>query len=126
MIQTLQILRAIAALTVVLFHFREFLFAEHPTLKACCAEGYLGVNLFFIISGFIMFHATQRNGNPWKFIGRRIIRIVPLYWLALFTFQGLGSFSNPNAYLSMFFIPLGGGRIYLRSTGMRTGLSVGR
>ena len=44
-----------------------------------------GVDLFFIISGFIMFHTTsetfcQPNASR-SFIRRRVIRIVPLYWL---------------------------------------------
>lgn len=38
-----------------------------------------GVDVFFVISGFIML-ITNRNGTPGKFAIRRIIRIVPLYW----------------------------------------------
>jgi peptidoglycan/LPS O-acetylase OafA/YrhL len=44
-----------------------------------------GVDLFFVISGFIMVHASQRlfamPGAGSNFISRRLIRIVPLYWL---------------------------------------------
>jgi exopolysaccharide production protein ExoZ len=50
-------------------------------------EGYdafaWGVDIFFVISGFIMFVAA-RNENHIDFLGRRIIRVVPLYWGATF------------------------------------------
>lgn len=39
-----------------------------------------GVDIFFVISGFIMF-VTSRSIGPGEFAVRRIIRIVPLYWL---------------------------------------------
>ena len=43
------------------------------------------MQLFFVISGFIMVHSTERlfgapNG-PWPFLKRRLVRIVPLYWI---------------------------------------------
>jgi len=39
-----------------------------------------GVDIFFVISGFIMM-VTSRNTSPAEFAVRRIFRIVPLYWL---------------------------------------------
>jgi len=39
-----------------------------------------GVDIFFVISGFIMM-VTSRNAHPVEFAVRRIFRIVPLYWL---------------------------------------------
>jgi exopolysaccharide production protein ExoZ len=52
--------------------------------------GSAGVDIFFIISGFIMVHATRKvaaDGDrlyqATDFLVRRAIRIVPLYWLAL-------------------------------------------
>lgn len=111
MIYTLQILRAIAALMVVIYHVATakggHLFPDNSMIQEFCSiGGSFGVNLFFLISGFIMYHVTDTESNPWKFIGRRIIRIVPLYWLLLFFGRGLGSLSNPDTYLSMCFIPL--------------------
>ncbi len=48
--------------------------------------GGAGVYMFFVISGFIMVHISWENfgkrGASADFLGRRIIRIVPLYWLA--------------------------------------------
>ena len=48
-------------------------------------EGAFGVDLFFVISGFVMMYSTDRlfgrADGPLTFIKRRLIRIVPLYWL---------------------------------------------
>lgn len=77
----IQYLRAIAALMVVLFH------AQSPgsfnPLKGYPATAW-GVDIFFVISGFIMY-AIARNESPREFLVRRIIRVVPLYWLATLT-----------------------------------------
>lgn len=54
-----------------------------------------GVDIFFVVSGFIMVHASGdllgRAGAPRLFLSRRIARIVPLYWAAttLFLLVGL-------------------------------------
>lgn len=82
----IQYLRGIAALMVVVHHARHY-FGAVPTWSYF---GSAGVDIFFIISGFIMVHAT-RNFDPASnriyqaldFFVRRAIRIVPLYWLAL-------------------------------------------
>src|SRR5690606_35064881 len=46
--------------------------------------GDFGVDLFFVISGFIMVHVSRnqfaRPGAPLDFVRRRLVRIVPLYW----------------------------------------------
>jgi exopolysaccharide production protein ExoZ len=44
--------------------------------------GGFGVPLFFVISGFIMVVITDDSSRPWPFIRSRLIRVVPLYWLA--------------------------------------------
>lgn len=85
-INSLQALRAYAAISVMIGHsLLEVLanfeipphFNEFPLLA--------GVDIFFVISGFIMFHTSQNLfgvvGSPLTFWHRRFIRIVPLYWL---------------------------------------------
>ena len=89
-IAVLQVLRAVAALTVVFGH------AQHDALVSAMRAGQAftrnhalpwgaGVDLFFVISGFIMVHASERlfgrEGAARAFMLRRLIRIVPLYWL---------------------------------------------
>ena len=84
-----QALRAIAALTVVFGHAQT----EALSLVAAKAGGLstflvdktgAGVDLFFVISGFVMVHASQRlfgeAGAAKTFLLRRLFRIVPLYW----------------------------------------------
>jgi len=61
-----------AASLVVLHHaIKEF--------SGATAFGEFGVDIFFIISGFIISHITQDNHE--QFFSRRLIRIVPLYWM---------------------------------------------
>jgi exopolysaccharide production protein ExoZ len=81
-IEPIQHLRALAALGVVVFHTLGLLGThlgievEHKSLGAA------GVDLFFIISGFIMWvTAIDRDERPGTFALKRIVRIVPLYWL---------------------------------------------
>lgn len=89
-IGSIQILRAVAALMIVLSHAQDD--ALNQAVKAGVAFArtdalpwVAGVDLFFVISGFIMVHASGRlfatKGAAGAFIGRRLIRIVPLYWL---------------------------------------------
>lgn len=84
----LQALRAAAALAVALHHARH----EAGFLRGAAAEqaGYLpwnaGVDVFFVISGFVIAYASGpffgRPGGSRLFLTRRIARVVPLYWLA--------------------------------------------
>jgi exopolysaccharide production protein ExoZ len=74
----LQLLRAIAAALVVVAHVS----ALNPSLLGRpLAFGIHGVDLFFVISGFVMVHTTAiRPVTPVQFMLNRIIRVVPLYW----------------------------------------------
>ncbi len=77
MLKNVQFLRAIAAAAVVMAHVDSSLMGKNSTLN----YGVAGVDLFFVISGFIMAHITfARETQPAEFIMSRAIRIVPLYW----------------------------------------------
>ena len=73
----LQQLRAIAALMVVLEH------AKLPHYPSSIRDGFgtLGVDLFFVISGFVIYWVTRRETSFRRYLLRRIIRIAPLYWM---------------------------------------------
>jgi exopolysaccharide production protein ExoZ len=72
----IQYLRGAAAIAVVLFHAAE-------RTGYHFAIGAAGVDVFFVISGFIMWVVTfRREPTPLQFMRARIRRIVPLYWLA--------------------------------------------
>jgi exopolysaccharide production protein ExoZ len=77
-----QVLRAAAALMVVLFHACQWSGVDF-------AVGAAGVDLFFVISGFVLWaSAEQRPPTPSEFLLARLRRVAPLYWivtLAVFT-----------------------------------------
>ena len=88
-IEGLQVLRAVAALMVVLHHAR----LSVPGSDGWPSFGEAGVDIFFVISGFVMAYTTTsfsddapmqgRLRGAGMFLRRRVIRVVPLYWLAL-------------------------------------------
>jgi exopolysaccharide production protein ExoZ len=82
-ISAIQYLRAIAAMSVVIFHLSWQLYWLRPTIQALTTLQ-SGVDLFFVISGYIMFYSTSGGSSlgPGEFFKRRLIRIVPLYWVA--------------------------------------------
>lgn len=72
---SIQHLRGLAALSVALFHACQWSRIDFAT-------GQAGVDVFFVISGFVMWTATGgRAGRPLDFLRRRAIRVAPLYWL---------------------------------------------
>lgn len=74
MINSIQILRGIAALLVVYAHI------EFMNVKI----GNFGVDIFFVISGFIIAYMVSKDIS--SFLYRRIVRIIPLYYsMTLFT-----------------------------------------
>lgn len=77
---SIQYLRALAALLVVVAHaFSHQIGVDNAFVVLA---GRLGVVLFFVISGFIMVYISGSGAfSPATFLKRRIIRIVPLYWL---------------------------------------------
>lgn len=83
----IQYLRGIAAMMVVWFHAAEQL----PRVKTLIPNtfGNSGVDLFFVISGFIMVITTTGSAiSPVEFMRRRIIRVAPLYWLLTLAMVG--------------------------------------
>ena len=75
-LKSLQILRAIAATSVVYYHI-----ALPPEANAIPRFGSFGVDIFFVISGFVMAMVVARGQQARTFAISRIARIVPLYWL---------------------------------------------
>jgi exopolysaccharide production protein ExoZ len=84
---TIQALRAIAALLVVVYHAFDMWGVRVGSTApgVLWTNGAAGVDIFFIISGFVMVVSSRRiasqPGAWWAFIQHRIVRIVPLYWL---------------------------------------------
>ncbi|MBP1806159.1 acyltransferase family protein [Rubellimicrobium aerolatum] len=84
MIQSIQYLRFLAAALVVLYHGTQSLSKDlHSTLFETWHAGSRGVDLFFVISGFIILHVTERsNASRGAFLLRRMTRVAPLYHAA--------------------------------------------
>src|SRR5215212_2699709 len=77
-IVTVQYLRAIAASLVALRHAMDVpeLIGKYPQ-----PFGRYGIDLFFVISGYIMWTIAERGRSPLSFWSARIVRIVPIYWI---------------------------------------------
>lgn len=101
-VDSIQILRGFAALSVVMFHFRSYLVpegADRSFPDAVFGWGAIGVDLFFVISGFIMHYVTSDKSPGIRtsahFILNRVIRIIPLYYIVLiFAFLTGGAMST--------------------------------
>lgn len=93
-LQSIQALRGIAALLVVMVHgaaFERILISENglaeaPLIGGLFLNGYGGVDLFFVISGFIMVWVTQRAvpgvATSADFLFARFLRVYPMWWMA--------------------------------------------
>ena len=83
----IDLLRIIAALAVVFFHytFRGYAAGDlsimpYPLLAPIAKYGYYGVDLFFMLSGFVIL-MTASNGSITKFVASRIARLFPAFWI---------------------------------------------
>jgi hypothetical protein len=118
-IENLQSLRAFAAINVVMFHVLGTGVAYGFTpqyLSIMEGWGANGVDLFFILSGFVMLHSQfQKKRSVLAFLKLRVLRIVPIYWfvtslvVAAFSFLPSDSFNNNAPSIdwviqSMFFL----------------------
>lgn len=88
-IHGIQVLRGIAALAVVVHHALEMSNGSPGQFSPdwLTTSGAVGVDIFFVISGFIMLHTAFRPSRPpltpAAFLKRRFLRIYPFYWLCL-------------------------------------------
>lgn len=85
MIYSIQALRGLAALLVAFGHIP---FEALPPILTHL-RGAIGVDLFFVTSGFIMAYTTsnrpQGMKSGWHFLLKRLIRIFPIYWIITLT-----------------------------------------
>lgn len=108
-IKKLDMFRGIAALIVLLFHFYTF-YPEvfSSSVLSIFKIGHIGVDLFFVLSGFLITLSLWNSKNFSYFFTKRIKRIVPLAWATIllffiakqtFTFESL-----LDLFAHMFFI----------------------
>ncbi|MGX6445633.1 acyltransferase family protein [Neobacillus sp. K501] len=79
----LDVLRGLAALAVVLYHYTTRFNELFPSVREAnnfdFKFGFLGVQLFFIISGFVIIMTLERSKNVKDFAFKRAIRLYPAY-----------------------------------------------
>tara|TARA_R110002073_G_scaffold49097_5_gene131503 strand:+ start:1602 stop:2630 length:1029 start_codon:yes stop_codon:yes gene_type:complete len=114
----IQFARGIAAVAVAVFHtIGGQRYVEPDYMIFAGFDGSWGVDLFFVISGFIMVYINQEGAsgvkNARSFFYRRVARVVPLYWfytaitvLVLYCL-GLQLPTITRLLTSLFFIPDG-------------------
>lgn len=75
-------LRGLAALLVVIHHIPQYLGKKIANYPFEFEIGAIGVDVFFAISGFVMYHTASKPGlSPSDFIHDRFKRVLPIYWL---------------------------------------------
>jgi peptidoglycan/LPS O-acetylase OafA/YrhL len=97
-------LRGIAAVAVMLFHYTTRIAELYPVGPATVdvRHGHFGVNLFFIISGYVIFMTLHRTRKPMDFVVSRFSRLFPAYWAAvLITFGAVFALGLPGKEVSL-------------------------
>ena len=81
-------LRGLAAISVMVLHY-----TEHSTMRLLMGGAWIAVDIFFILSGFVLAHsygAKIQKGMTWqRFAAVRLLRLAPLYFLG--AMMGIGS-----------------------------------
>ena len=88
-------LRLVAALAVVLYHYSIYIDHAPELLLSVARFGYLGVDFFFVLSGFVIM-ASAQNRSAFEFAFARALRLYPAF-IACLLFTAAISF-----YLSSF------------------------
>ncbi|RVU86642.1 acyltransferase [Leucothrix sargassi] len=128
MVLSVQYLRGIAAAMVLLEHIALKSSQYSTGVLSGWHVGGAGVDLFFLISGFIMCHTMahkhQQVGAARTFLWRRVLRIIPLYWIVtclaltayvLMPSQVNSSGGSTDLFASFFLLPTSG--VYLVANG---------
>jgi exopolysaccharide production protein ExoZ len=89
-LELLQVLRAVAVFSVLVFHVNPILTKKYGApyfFNGIFDFGYAGVDLFFVLSGFVIalthWNDIGRRDRVARYTVRRVIRILPLYWLVV-------------------------------------------
>ena len=106
-IDILQVIRLFAASMIILYH-----------TGLIGGRGYFGVQVFFVLSGFLAYYSTRKPVSAGRYLLRRCIRLIPLYWIfTVLTFllltvrPGLSNMSDADPLhllKSLLFIPYKG------------------
>ena len=132
-LKSLTALRGLAAMAVVMQHFSATAQSDcRDTIPSLVPHGYVGVDFFFVLSGFIMAYTYaddfQRQG--WKafapFLAKRVARIVPLNAAVLLGLVAAGLASVALAGQNIFFYSPNLPYDFIANLFMLQGLGIGR
>lgn len=110
---SLDVLRTFAILSVLCLHSLEFLTESSPRLVYLFSYGWIGVELFFVLSGFLIGDQAFRESaksqfSVGAFIIKRVFRTFPLYYTVLLVYlllkPAVGFPFNDNPIAYFFFI----------------------
>ncbi|MEP9072073.1 acyltransferase [Enterobacter hormaechei] len=87
-LDSIQFLRGLAALLVIAFHFKQYLngvYAQADLGDRLFGLGEVGVDIFFVISGFIITYSTANieKNSPIEFSIKRFFRLYPVFIITL-------------------------------------------
>lgn len=122
---SIHFLRAIAAILVVAHHVPQYLAGRVDFPIFDFPHGAAGVDVFFVISGFVMHQATRKFGvSSVYFLRARLLRILPMYWICTLLLSSLAIFLPSlfktfsvgpiEAVKSLFFLPVYNNSGYFR------------
>ncbi len=113
-IKGLDMFRGVAALMVLLFHFYTFYFSELHEISSLFSVlniGHIGVDLFFVLSGFLITLSLWNSKSFSHFFLKRIKRIAPLaiattliFWGVQTDFSGITFFALTDLFSHLFFV----------------------
>lgn len=108
---SIQALRALAAVLVMCFHFKEYINKSFAGVgDRLFLNGDIGVDLFFLISGFIIYFITRQDNNGLSsakiFFIKRFCRVFPPYFVITLLVAGNSIDSWIDTGKSLLFIPL--------------------
>lgn len=105
-LQSVQVMRGLAAVAVAIYHTHLILgqpeYGGIGVFGAVASKGWLGVNFFFVLSGFIIMFAHVKDvGKPARlgnYLWKRFVRVYPVYWifLTLFLAAAYRGIGHPN------------------------------
>jgi len=106
-LEGIDLLRGLAVLLVVIYHIFTVLDLYHnPIFPYIHSFGLLGVSLFFIISGYLIYRSFEYNISTeklkfglYKYISNRLFRILPAYYFNLMVVLLMASFVLEHNYL---------------------------
>jgi peptidoglycan/LPS O-acetylase OafA/YrhL len=113
----LDALRALAALSLMLFHFTHVYSVKYgyaPPLGFEFPYGKYGTQLFFMLSGYVNAMTLLGKREPWDFLAARAIRILPSYYLVIavnlvlllwLPFTLIGNYSWPQVAAQLTVVP---------------------